>query len=55
MSLRFVSYSQEIVTVLSQAYSDKMLFTWQHPSDPMKADELAHLGFASHLSGLDTY
>lgn len=44
-----------MVTVLSQAYSDRVLFTWQHPSDRMKAGDPAHLGFAPHLSGLDIY
>lgn len=54
-SLSFVSYSHETITVLSQVYSDRMLFTWQHPSAPVEAGDLAHLGFAPHLSGLDIY
>lgn len=50
-----MSFSQETRTVLRRVYSDRVLFTWQHTSDPMEAGDLAHLGFAPHLSGLDIY
>ena len=55
VSLTFVSYSEGTVTVPSQVYSDRMLFTWQHPSDPVEAGDLAHLGIVPRLSGLDIY
>lgn len=50
-----ISLSPEMVAILNQAHPDRVLFTWQHPSAPVKAGDLARLGFALHLSGLDIY